>query len=116
MIEKYKERYMELCSLLDEYSKTGVKKHNKAMKELAKLFSEVSNNQEIAEKLYSELMDSDDERVKSIAAAHSLGMNINLTKAQKTLKEISQKSNEPLSRFNAEMTLKTWKEQGYLKF
>lgn len=116
MIENYKKRYLELCSLLDDYSKTGVKKHNKAMKELAKLFNEVNNNQGIAERLYSELMDFEDERVKSISAAHSLGMNINLIKAQDTLKYISQKSNEPLSRFNAEMTLKTWKEQGNLKF
>ncbi len=86
------------------------------MKELAKLFYEISNNQEMAAELYNELMDFDDERVRSIAAAHSLGMNINLTKAQKTLKDISQKSIEPLARFNAEMTLTTWKEQGYLKF
>ena len=86
------------------------------MKELAKLFYEINSNQEMAEELFNELMDFDDERVKSIAAAHSLGMNINLTKAQKTLKDISKKSNEPLSRFNAEMTLQTWKKQGYLKF
>jgi hypothetical protein len=57
-----------------------------------------------------------DERVRATAAAHSLGLNVNLTKAQKVLKEIMQNSPEPLSRFNAEMTLKVWKEQGYLNF
>ena len=116
MIEKYKKRYLELCSLLDEYSKSGVKRHNKAMKELTKLYYEIGNDQALAVELYSELMDCDDERVRSIAASHSLGMNINLDKAQKTLVDISQKSNKSIARFNAEMTLKVWKQQGYLKF
>ncbi len=115
-MREYVKKYVELCSMLGEYTKAGVKKHNKAMKELAKLFYEISSDKKMAEELYNELMDFDDECIRATAAAHSIGMNVNLTKAQKTLRDISRNSNEPLARFSAEMTLKTWKEQGYLKF
>jgi hypothetical protein len=116
MIDEYMRKYVELCSDLDIYTKEGVKKHNKAMKKLAKLFHQLEDDKKLAAEVYDSLMIHVDERVRATAAAHSLGLNVNLTKAQKVLKEIMQNSPEPLSRFNAEMTLKVWKEQGYLNF
>jgi hypothetical protein len=114
--DDYKKKYVELCMELDDYSKEGVKKHNKAMKILATLFHQLENDKKVAEVLFEQLMAFDDERVKAVAAAHSLGLNINLNKAQKTLKDIIKSSSEPLSRLNAEMTLQVWMEQGFLKF
>ncbi len=116
MINEYMKKYIELCSELDDYSKEGVKKHNKAMKKLAKLFHKLEDDKKLAAEVYDNLMIHGDERVRATAAAHSLGLNVNLTKAQKVLKEIMRNSPEPLSRFNAEMTLKVWKEQGCLNF
>lgn len=116
MIDEYIKKYIELCFELDDYSKEGVKKHNKAMKKLAKLFRQLEDDKELATVVYDSLMNHGDQRVRATAAAHSLGLNVNLTKAQKVLKEIMQNSPEPLSRFNAEMTLQVWKEQGYLNF
>jgi len=116
MIEEYIKKYIELCLMLDEYNKLGVKRHNKAMKELSKLYYQLNEDKKMAEEILDKLLNFEDERIKATAAAHCLGLNINLSKAEKTLKNISQKSKEPLARFNAEMTLTTWKEQGYLKF
>ena len=114
--DMYRYRYMKLCSMLGEYSKTGVKKHNKGMDGLTKLFYKLSENKAIAGVLLTELMDLEDENIRLIAASHSLGMNLNLTKAQTTLNDIFLSSNKPLSRLNAEMALKTWEEQGFLRF
>ena len=119
MIDEYDEyikKYIELCSELDDYSKEGVKKHNKAMRRLAKLFHQLENDKELATVVYESLMNHSNQRVRLTAAAHSLGLNVNLSLAEKVLKEISFNSHEPLSRFNAEMTLQVWKEQGYLNF
>jgi len=116
MINKYFDKYIELCLQLDDYTKEGVKKHNKAMKQLAKLFNEIKENRWLAEELYDRLLSYQDERVRAIASAHCLGMNVHIDKAKKCLENISKTSNEPLSRFSAEMTLRTWKEQGFLRF
>jgi len=116
MKEEFIEKYVKLCSKLDDYTEMGVKRHNRAMKELSKLYYLLSEDKHMAEEILIILLDFDDERIKITAATHCLGLNINLTMAEKTLNNISHKSNVPLSRFNAEMILKTWKEQGYLKF
>jgi len=116
MVEVYLEKYVDLCLQLDEYTKAGVKRHNNAMRKLSALFSEVASDKKLAEELFSKLMMLDDERIKATAAAHCLGLNLNLKKAEETLKNIAKNSKEPLARFNAEMTLEVWKEQGYLTF
>jgi hypothetical protein len=116
MKEEFIKKYVKLCSMLDDYNKLGVKRHNRAMNELSKLYYQLNDDKVMAEEILITLLDFEDERIKATAAAHCLGLSINLAKAEKTLKNISQKSKEPLARFSAEMILKTWKEQGYLKF
>lgn len=109
-------RFIELCLRCDTYTKKGVKEHNKAVVELSRLFHDISDSSLYAEEIYSELMDHNDERVKSTAAAHSLALGINISKAKRTLFYIAKNSKEPLNRFNAEMTLEVWEKQGYLHF
>lgn len=116
MIDGCFEKYVKLCLQLGDYGRDGVKKHNQAMKELAKIFHELKDDKKRAGNLYKQLMDHNDERVRIMAAAHSLGLNVNLVKAQKTLKKIKHDSADPETGFSAGMTLRIWQEQGYLNF
>ena len=116
MRNDYANRIVSLCLMLDEYTTAGVKQHNKAMDGLSIIYHELEADKEYAQELYLYLMGHDDDRVKATAAAHSLGLNINVPIAKKTLIKIMRNSSKPLARFNAEMTLQVWKEQGFLKF
>ena len=110
------DQFIDLCLKCDEYTKVGVKRHNRAVKELSALYHKIEADKNFAGELYDSLLDHHDERVRSTAAAHSLGMNVNISKAESVLRDIAANSSNPFSRFNAEMTLQTWKKRGYLCF
>lgn len=116
MKDGYVEKIVSLCEQLDNYTKVGVKKHNIAMDNLAAIYHELEKNKDYSSELYLSLMKNSDYRVQYIAAAHCLGMNINISIAQKTLGQIAKNNPDPLVRHNADMTLEVWKEQGYLNF
>lgn len=111
MINKEKDKFIQLCKETEDYSKNGVKKHNKAMKELLLVFNEFEKNRDLALDFYRELLDNDDERVRDHAAAHCLRMEIHLDKAQSILANISETSSNPLTKFSAGMTLNAWKDK-----
>ena len=54
--------------------------------------------------------------VRIFAAAHALGLNVMKSEAIAILKEISSRKDTGILGFNAEMTLKVYSEQGYIKF
>lgn len=114
MNEEYIEKFINLCTILckkkEDYTKTNILKHNKAMKKLAEIYNKLSNDKNNAEIIYNKLMNTDDENTRAIAASHSLSLNINLDKAQEVLNNIIENNNNPFEKFNAEMTLKVWKE------
>ena len=117
MIDNNYDKIVGLCKNLH----TGDKKaqsnlHNNAMEQLAKLYYQFEKDRKYAENLYISLMRHEDDRVRLNAAASCLALNVNITDAQKNLKQISKTNFDPSVRFEAEMTLDIWKEQGYLKF
>lgn len=114
-MDNIKNKFIELCMLRGGLTKEGVKKNNKAMDELSKIYHLFDNDISSAQHFYLELMNHKDPWVKSTSAAHSLGLNVNVDTAKKVLKSIS-KDKDPIISFNAEMTLQVWKEQGYLNF
>jgi hypothetical protein len=92
------------------------RKTNKAYSELTKLYKAFLKDKKIAETALPILLKNSDIRIRTFAAAHSLGLNIYITEATKILQEVSSMKEIGILSFNAEMTLKVWQEQGYLKF
>ena len=114
-MKNYLELYIYQCSLLNQgYTKSDVKAHNIAIKELAKIFYHFKEEQD--KSLFLELLRNESNQVRLMAAAHCLGLNEYIDEAQKTLKQIAKdKCNSELA-FEAQATLNVWKQQGYLKF
>ena len=53
--------------------------------------------------------------VKTKAAAYCLALNERTALAEQVLEEIANEPSNGILGFNAEMTLKVWKKQGFLK-
>lgn len=114
-MEKYLELYIHQCSLLNKgYTKSKVKAHNIAMKELAKIFYHFKEEEDRA--LFLELLHNESNQVRLMAAAHCLGLNVYIDEAQKTLNQIAKDKHNVELAFEAQVTLDVWKQQGYLKF
>lgn len=109
-IKRFTEACMKLCRGKGDYTKTNVIKHNIAMKKLAEIYNELSNDKNNAEIIYNELMSDDDKIIRMMAAFHSLSLNININKAEEVLREMIGNTDNTIEKFNAEMILKNWKE------
>ena len=92
--------------------KTG----NKECKKLSKIYKIMEKNLDFAKEMLDVLLNDENINVRIWASAHALGLNVKVDKAEDILKEISSIPDIGLLGFNAEMTLKVWKERGYLKF
>ncbi len=114
-MNRYKEKYILYgAELNDCTSKEEVRKHNAAMKKLSALYYEVSLTED--KSFLLELLKYPNDRIRTLVAAHCLGMNIYMAEAQKALKEIMHNKRNPVIAFNARSTLKVWKKQGSLTF
>ena len=109
-IKRFTEACMKLCKEKEDYTRINIIKHNIAMKKLSEIYNELSNDKNNAEIIYNKLMSDDDKNIRMMAAFHSLSLNINLNKAGEVLREIIENTNNPIEKFNIEMTLKNWKE------
>ena len=64
---------------------------------------------------FSELLGSDNVVVRTKAAAYCLALRQDIEMGEHVLEEISRNDSYGIFRFNAEMTLKVWREKGELK-
>ena len=114
-MNNYLELYIYQCSLLNKgYTKSDIKAHNVAMKELAKIFYHFKEEQD--KSLFLELLQNESNQVRLMAAAHCLGLNAYIDEAKKTLVQIAKDRRNAELAFEAQATLDVWKQQGYLKF
>ena len=97
-------------------SEGDYRKTNKAYKELTKIFNLFENNQKIADIILSILLRDDDVNTRIFAASHSLGLSKYIEQSKEVLKQIANEKKFGIISFNAEMTLRVWEKQGYLKF
>lgn len=112
-------RYKDLAMQQRNASRVGdYKQANKAYDKLKKIYDKLQEqgNEALAEKILTTYLKSGDIGVRLWAAAHCLGLNIYIEEAEKTLEEISKMKGIGIERHDAEMTLKVWKEKGYLRF
>ena len=114
-MKDYLEIYIYQCSLLNKgYTKSDVKAHNVAMKELAKIFYHFKKEQD--KSVFLELLRNESAQVRLMAAAHCLGLNEYIEEAKKALTQIAKDRHNAELAFEAQATLDIWKQQGYLTF
>ena len=112
-------------NILKQYEKSGeimcpamlngdYRKSNRESAKLRKIFREFENNTDLADECIPELLKSSNVVVRSEAAAYCLALRRDIRLAEKILKDIASDPNSKIFGLNAEMTLKVWKEQGYL--
>lgn len=88
---------------------------NREGKKLLKIFKMFEKNPEFARECIAELLNSDSVVVRIKAAAYCLALRQDIERAECVLEEISNNHDYGIFRFNAEMTLKVWREKGELQ-
>ena len=112
--------------IIEQYEKSGkimydatlngdYKKNNREGAKLTKIFKYFEQNRELAYECISEMFNSKNVVVKTKAAAYCLALNERTALAEQVLEEIANEPSNGILGFNAEMTLKVWKKQGFLK-
>ena len=110
-------RYIESGLIMHEASNTGdYKTFNREGGKIIKVYKYLEKNINLAGNALPCLFKYDDVVVRSEAAAHCLGLNIHIKEAENVLEKDSKNVKNGLYRSNAELTLKAWRQQGFLKF
>jgi hypothetical protein len=110
------QQYEKSGRIIEEAIQTGdYKTGNREGRILIKLFKLLEKDRKLAADCISQLYKSECTSVRIKAAAYSLSLGIDLPKAEEVLYIIGQDKSLGIIGFNAEMTLKVWKKQGWLK-
>lgn len=114
--EEVIEQYISSCKIMQETTLSGDYKANNAEgKKIIKVFKLLEKDLIFAVECLSVLLLNDNVVVKTKAASHCLALNIKNEDAVRTLELAASNEENGIFGFNAEMTLKVWREQGYLK-
>lgn len=90
------------------------KTNNREGAKLIRIFKMFEKNPDFAMECISELLKSKNVVVRSKAAAYCLALGRNTDVGEHVLEEISKDPATGIFGFNAEMTLKVWREKGEL--
>ena len=112
--------------ILNQYINSGIimhkatlegdyKTNNKEGKTITKLFKYLENNLELAKETLPTLFDNENVVTRTKAAAHCLALKICVREAEKIIEEAAVDDKNGIFGFNAQMTLKVWREQGHLE-
>jgi len=116
-IDKIVEQFKEAAKLhRDSLLEGDYKTANKSTSVMRKIYYLLTNEPEAQSKIYNTLLGDADPSVATWAAAHCLGFGEHQKTALTVLEEISNRKDIGILSLNAEMTIKVWKKQGYLKF
>ncbi len=113
-MDKTQQRIIELCLHLFGETKAEVKRNNKSVDKLARIFEQIKKQDGYAEAVYTDLLNYDDDRVRFEAAVCCLKLKKKVREAETVLKCISRQNANPLISFSAETVLNKWKEDGQL--
>ena len=91
------------------------KANNREGRKLLKIYKMFESNREFAKECIRDLLDSNNVVVRIEAASYCLALRQDVRLAEQVLEEISSNQNYGIFRFNAEMTLKVWREKGKLQ-
>ena len=98
------------CSLNGDY-----RKGNREAKKLVKIFKFLETNPNLADEVIDYLIKSDNIFLKMEGLSYNLALKKDISESLIILEELSKNNSIGIYRLNAEMTLKVWKENGYLK-
>lgn len=112
--------------ILNQYINSGIvmykatlegdyKTNNKEGKIITELFKYLEKNLQLAIDTLPLLFNNSNVVTRTKVATHCLALKINVVEAEKVLEVASTDQNNGIFGFNAKMTLKVWREQGYLK-
>lgn len=113
--------------IINQYIKSGnvmckatlegdYKTNNKEGKKITQVSKYLEKNLELAADTLPLLFDNENAVTRTKAAAHCLALKIHIDRAEKILEDAANDDKNGIFGFNAQMTLKVWKQQGYLKF
>ena len=113
-------------NILNQYIKSGdvmykatlegdYKTNNKEGKITTQVFKYLEENLEFATDTLPLLFDNENVVTRTKAAAHCLALRIHINKAEKVLEDAANDDKNEIFGFNAQMALKVWHEQGFLK-
>lgn len=104
------------CDILYRSDETGdYITGNREQQKLVKIFKYFEKNRVFATECLKVLLHNENVVVSNRAAGWFLALNENVDESVKVLLENSEKKEAGIFRFEAEMTLKVWKSQGYLR-
>ena len=89
------------------------KTNNREGAKLVRIFKAFEKDQILYQSCLPILLKNPNIAIRTTAAAWCLALNWNKEEAQRTLEDAAQENS--IFGFNAEMTLKVWHEQGYLR-
>lgn len=116
-LTEYYDEFINAAKLQGEATKAGDSRTaNKQYTILKRIFVKAQKDIETAKIFYKNLRNNSEPNVKLWASAHSLALGLDIAVAENILDVLSKNENIGILRINAEMTLKVWKEDGYLKF
>ena len=108
-VEKYLKTLSKMRLAPSDYSdpKFSTREHNRAIDQFNLLEIELEKHRELADKVYSELMEINDIKVQFYAASYCLKLSIHIERAVEILEHM-RKTNENWAVMLAEGTLKMW--------
>ncbi|MDD5928542.1 MAG: hypothetical protein PUC37_01940 [Spirochaetales bacterium] len=110
------EIYENAGKILYEATLNGdYKSSNKEGKRLIKIFKIFEKETEFGHQCIDRLFESSNIVIKTEAAAYCLALNYKVPYAESVLQEIADNPDNKIFGFNAKMTLKVWKQNGYLE-
>jgi hypothetical protein len=116
-LEEHFNKFVNAAILQGEAIQTGDSRTaNRQYTILKRIYVKAQKDINAAKIFYEHLRNSSEPNVQLWACAQSLALGLNITESENILEMISKKENIGLLRLNAEMTLKVWNKQGYLKF
>lgn len=109
------DQYVEIGLILRDTALNGdYKTGNKEIKRIIALFKILEKDIDLAKATLPLLFNNENITTRNRAASHCLSLKIFIDEAQKVLEEAAQEGIRSFS-FEAEMVLKVWKEDGFLK-
>jgi hypothetical protein len=111
-------KQLTTSEMVEQYIYTGVvqtetlqngnyKRGNKVAKENNKIFELLKQNSDLAIQVLQQVMDSENDNARSIAAADALRLHILIEKSIAVLEKIADR--DDIIGFGADMTLKIWR-------
>jgi len=109
LLQSLIEQYIEAGKIMEEALPNGdYKRNNKEAKKIQKIMNKyLKNNLELAKQVLSEVMKSEFDKARSIAAADALRLNILAEQAVVVLEEVAKR--DDIIGFGAETSLRIWR-------